>query len=248
MILLFTDYGLEGPYVGQLKAVAATLAPTVPVHDLMHDAPRFNPRASAYLLAALLPHLPQGAAVAAVVDPGVGGPREAVVAEVAGRHFIAPGNGLLDMLLRHHGGALWRLDWRPGPLSASFHGRDLFVPAACQLALGAELGSDLEANQSDASLFPGADWPDDVAEVIYVDGFGNAVTGLRASRAGAAEAEVETPDGWRRLKRVTTFSDVPEGKPLYYENSIGLMEVAVNQGSAAEALEIGIGSRLRLVS
>lgn len=248
MILLFTDYGYDGPYVGQLKATAAALAPNVPVIDLMHDAPHFNPMACAYLLAALVKRLPEGAVVAGVVDPGVGGLRDAVVAEIKGRFLVGPGNGLFDISLRQGQGRLWRLDWRPGLLSATFHGRDLFVPAACHLARGARLAEDLEATELDVLLTSGAEWPDDLPQVIYVDGFGNAATGLRANRAGSAQAEIETPDGWRRLKRANTFSDLPPGQPLYYENSIGLMEVAVNQGNAAQELGIGIGSRLRLVS
>ena len=95
MILLFTDFGLEGPYVGQMKAVLHREAPGVPVVDLMHDAPAFDPRAAAYLLAALAPEMPPDFIVLAVVDPGVGGARRPLTVAAGGRWYVGPDNGLL---------------------------------------------------------------------------------------------------------------------------------------------------------
>lgn len=243
-LFLFTDYGLDGPYVGQLKAAALAVAPGLPVIDLMHDAPRFNARASSYLLSALLPHLPPGACIAAVVDPGVGTSREAHIAQVDGRFIIAPGNGLLDIPVRHADMArLWRLDWRPDTMSASFHGRDLFVPAAARLAQGARPGEDLAATQLDVLLtYP--DWPDDLPEVIYVDGFGNCMTGLRAARFTGVAVQVAA----HRLTLRRTFADADIGEPLLYENSQGLLEIAVNQGRADEGLGLAVGSAVTLMA
>ena len=137
MILLFTDFGTEGPYVGQMKAVLQAAAGPVPVVDLMHDAPAARPKPAAYLLAALLPALPRDAVVLAVVDPGVGGPRDPLAARLDGRFLVGPDNGLFEPSAARAADAAWfRITWRPERLSASFHGRDLFAPVAARLAVG----------------------------------------------------------------------------------------------------------------
>ena len=106
-------------------------ASNVPVIDLLHDAPSFNVQASAHLLAALSMQIPPGSVTLAVVDPGVGGPRDAVALEADGNWYIGPDNGLLSVLaVRAKACTYWRITWRPEKLSASFHGRDLFAPVA----------------------------------------------------------------------------------------------------------------------
>lgn len=233
MLVLFTDFGVTGPYVGQVRAVLARLAPAVPVVDLMHDAPAFDPRASAYLLAALTDPFPDDAVFVCVVDPGVGSDRAPALAAAGGRRFVGPDNGLFEIVLRRAAPAvLHRIDWRPDRLSTSFHGRDLFAPVAARLALGKSVACSPTDRRH-------ADWPDDLAEVIYVDGYGNAMTGLRAATVPPA-AVIEVAG--RRLSRATTFSDMPEGKAFWYENSSGLVEFAVNRGNAAARLGIGIGT------
>ncbi len=230
MILLYTDFGYAGPYVGEMKAVLAGMAPGVPVVDLMHDAPVRDPRAAAYLLAALAPRMPAGAVVLAVVDPGVGGPRDPVMVEADGRWYVGPGNGLFEIVMRRaRSMRWWTIDWRPERLSASFHGRDLFAPVAALLARGERPAASPRA--ADLGRYP--EWPDDLAEVIYVDGFGNCMTGLRA--AGLAASGRLLLHG-RGIARAGTFADVPAGEALWYENSAGLVEIAVNQGRADELL------------
>ncbi|MHA1114521.1 MAG: SAM-dependent chlorinase/fluorinase, partial [Alphaproteobacteria bacterium] len=130
MIALFTDFGAAGPYTGQVKAVLAQDAPGVPVIDLIADAPACDPRAGAYLLAALAPEFPPGTVFLCVVDPGVGGPRAPLIVEADGRRFVGPDNGLFEIVTARHR----RIDWRPARLSTSFHGRDLFAPVAARLA------------------------------------------------------------------------------------------------------------------
>ena len=236
MIALFTDFGWQGPYVGQLKARLATLAPEVTTIDLMHDAPAFDPRASAYLLAALLPFLPPDAIVCAVVDPGVGGARPPLIATLDGRTLIGPGNGLFEIARRRATHAeMRRIADIPESLSASFHGRDLFAPVAAVIATGKAVKT-IPLEQP----LPGAEWPDMLAEVIYIDGYGNAITGLDGSRLGDAALLA----GGRRLRRARTFSDCLPGEPFWYVNSIGLVEIAVNRGSAADLLDLDIGSQV----
>lgn len=239
MIVLFTDFGLEGPYVGQVKAVLWREAPGVPVIDLFADAPAHRPREAAYLLAAYVDAFPSAAVFLCVVDPGVGGARPAVAAEIDGRWFVGPGNGLFEPLARR-AASLRGFAIQPPerPISASFHGRDLFAPVAGRLARGLDPAA---AGLRAAPLPRFPDWPDDLAAVTYVDRFGNLVTGLRASRL-PADAELELAG--RRLARARTFADVPEGAAFWYENANGLAEVAVNQGRADTAFGAGIGAPL----
>lgn len=250
-IFLFTDFGVSGFYVGQMHAAMLPYVPdgsTGPAIDLMHDAPAHNVKAASYLLAALIRQSPHDSIIVGVVDPGVGGNRPPVVIEVDGRVCIGPGNGLFEIaarqsstIARHH------LSWQPPSLSASFHGRDLFAPAAAQLAQAAD---DQAWRQSIATplppstVLPGSDWPDDLAEVIYLDGFGNAMSGIRAEKLPAG---LSVAINGRTIRKARTFSDVPKGEAFWYENSIGLIEVAVNQGRAAEKLGLDIGSAIGLV-
>ena len=136
-LFLFTDFGAADLYVGQVKAVLQREAGSVPVIDLLHEAPAFNVLASAHLLAALAAQLPPDSVTLAVVDPGVGGARDAVALNADGRWFIGPDNGLMSVLAaRAVRLAAWRITWRPAALSASFHGRDLFAPVAAAVTRG----------------------------------------------------------------------------------------------------------------
>jgi S-adenosyl-L-methionine hydrolase (adenosine-forming) len=131
MIVLFTDFGLHGPYTGQMKAVLHQMAPGIPIIDLFADAPVGNPKASAYLLAAYAAWFPARTVFLCVVDPGVGGTRPSIFLEADGRWYIGPGNGLFELIQRRaRETRSWDIDWKPKHLSASFHGRDLFAPVA----------------------------------------------------------------------------------------------------------------------
>src|SRR5260370_1409515 len=137
MIVLFTDFGLQGPYTGQMKAVLHQMAPGIPAIDLFADAPAGNPKAAAYLLAAYAQWFAAGTTFLCVVDPGVGGPRPPVMLEADGRWYVGPGNGLFELVERRATRARsFEIEWRPENLSPSFHGRDLFAPVAAMLARG----------------------------------------------------------------------------------------------------------------
>ncbi len=242
MILLFTDFGLAGPYHGQMKVVLAGDAPGVPVIDLIADAPRFDPRAAAYLLAALAspPAYPPAAVFCCVVDPQVGGARAALAMQADGCWYVGPDNGLLEIVRRRAAAArMWEITWRPARLSASFHGRDLFAPVAAVLARGRPPPGEILAAPPPA----GGDWPDDLAEVVYLDRFGNAMTGLRA--AGLA-ADARLRAAGRTLERARTFSEVPPGTGLWYENANGLAEIAVNGGRADAMLGLAVGTPVEI--
>ena len=240
MLVLFTDFGLSGPYTGQMKAVVHAAAPGVPVVDLFADAPRTNPRAAAYLLAAYFPALPEGSVFLCVVDPGVGGPRRALCVEAGGYRFVGPDNGLFEHVLRRTvGAACWEIVWRPSQLSAAFHGRDLFAPVAASIATGERPAAGPRFRPLGADELVRAGGPDDLAEVIYIDEFGNAITGIRASAMDPGEGLLV---GETFLPRAETFSSVSLGAGFCYENSNGLIEIAVNQGKADQVFGIGVGT------
>lgn len=241
MIVLFTDFGLNGPYVGQMKAVLLACAPSVPVVDLFADAPAFEPQFAAYLLAAYAGEFAEGTVFLCVVDPGVGSGRTPVIAEADGRRFVGPGNGLFEIVLRRATRrALRRIDWKPAHLSASFHGRDLFAPVAAMLATGRDVpATDVPFDDKR----PGADWPDDLDRIVYVDGYGNAMTGWRAS---ATTQSTRVRIGDRVIERARTFSDVKPGQAFWYGNANGLVEIAVNCGRASELLGLGVGASVAI--
>ena len=238
MIALCTDFGLAGPYTGQVKAVLARLAPRVPVVDLFADLPAFAPQLSAYLLAAYALRLEAGDVVLAVVDPGVGSARRALMVEADGRWLTGPDNGLFEPILRRaKAWRAWPIEVPEQGIAATFHGRDVFAPAAARLALGrTPQGPAIEPMR-----FPG--WPDDLPAIAYVDHYGNAMTGLRAASL-AADAMLEVAG--QRLARRRIFADVPAGAALWYENANGLAEIAVNSGSAAATFGLAPGSPVRV--
>ncbi|MBM3546337.1 MAG: SAM-dependent chlorinase/fluorinase [Alphaproteobacteria bacterium] len=238
MIVLFTDFGLTGPYVGQMKAVLSREAPGLPIIDLFADAPVFDARRSAYLLAAYAREFPPPTVFLAIVDPGVGSERRAIVVEADGRRYVGPDNGLFELAWRRASRRrAFAITWQPKRLSASFHGRDLFAPVAARLAAGSLVPM---AAIEDLASKPRS-WPDDLAEIVYVDHYGNAMTGLRASRVDA-EAIIEAAG--RRLARQRTFSDAAPGEAFWYENANGLVEISVNRGRADRDLGLSVGSPL----
>jgi len=242
VIVLFTDFGLDGPYTGQMKAVLAQMAPGIAVIDLFADAPVANPKASAYLLAAYASWFPAKTVFLCVVDPGVGGTRPAIIIEAHGSWYVGPGNGLFELVQRRAGNAQgFDIDWQPAHLSPSFHGRDLFAPVAAMLARGEPLPSRPRKDNDDRR----PDWPDDLAEIIYVDHFGNAMTGLRAAMLSE---DAKLAVAGQALERAKTFSDLPRGRAFWYENANGLAEIAVNLGRADHALGLAIGSPIMIAS
>ena len=233
-IFLFTDFGSTDLYVGQVKAVLQVEVPAVPVIDLLHDVPPFDVVSGAHLLAALARRFPTGAITVAVVDPGVGSARAAVALLADGRWYVGPDNGLLSVVAaRASSSSAYVIDWTPQPASVSFHGRDVFAPAAARIARGAVYLSGRTAHRLAVDLGGG-----DLARVIYVDHYGNVMTGMRAQSIDPA-ARVNV-DG-RAVEHARVFSSVPADELFWYENSLGLVEIAANGASAASLLGIAVG-------
>lgn len=241
MLVLFTDYGWHDPYVGQVKGLLAHHAPGVPVIDLLHAVPDFNAHAGAHLLHALSAPFPVGAVFICVVDPGVGGPREAVVVEADSRWFVGPDNGLLSIVTaRAEKVRVWRIQWRPEGLSDTFHGRDLFAPVAARIAAGEFPHTWLSSKEVLNIQFDAAELP----RILYIDHYGNAWTGIRGGLADPAATTIDLKGNilpWRKV-----FSDAAKGEAFWYVNSAGLIEIAANRASAAQLLGLAVGDVVRL--
>jgi hypothetical protein len=261
-ITFLSDYGYEDEFAGVCRAVISQIAPEAPLIDLTHGIARQDVRQGAIALANALPMCPPGVHLA-VVDPGVGSARRAVaVAAGESRFLVGPDNGLLSRALDRLGGAteaveLSRSPFRLEPLSATFHGRDLFAPVAAHLALGAtlpEAGEPIDPASLAALELPvpeiGAD--EVVAHAIHQDGFGNVTLNLDASmltggplRPGE-RLEVRAPDGRFEALWARTFADVEPADVLLFEDSSGALAIAVSGGSAAGLLNLSSDSEVRL--
>jgi S-adenosylmethionine hydrolase len=238
VIVLFTDFGLRDPYVGQIKARLADAAPGQLVVDLLHEVPDFNPHAGAHLLAAFASGFPPGSVFLAIVDPGVGTPRDAVVVLAGGRWFVGPDNGLLSIgAARNAETRYWRITWNPDVMSTTFHGRDLFAPIAADIARG-EFPADKLNQMERLNVEFDAD---DLSRVIYIDHFGNAWTGVR----GVPE-DAHVSAAGERFRHSESYGFVSKGEGFWFINSVGLLELAVNRGSAASAYGLKVGDPVQV--
>ncbi|MEZ5824148.1 MAG: SAM-dependent chlorinase/fluorinase [Geminicoccaceae bacterium] len=237
MILVATDFGLEGSYTGEIMGVLAR-AIDVPSVMLIADLPPFRPRLAAYHLAALFERTEAGDVLVGVVDPGVGSERLPLAVEVDGRWLVGPDNGLFEPIMRRASTvACHAITWRPEQLSTSFHGRDLFAPFAIRLARGQRDGL-RPADPLDCSA-----WPDDLAAIVHIDRYGNLLTGLRARCLAGIES---FHAAGRRIERARTFAERAEGELFFYENSAGLIEIAANCAHAASITGLSVGDAITL--
>jgi hypothetical protein len=263
VVTLLTDYGITDEFAGVLHGVIARLCPDARVINLTHGVVRHDIRGGAAVLAQSLPYMPVGVHLA-VVDPTVGGDRRAVALRVAdGRILVGPDNGLLWPAAELGGGVeeaaeISRSPWRLEPVSATFHGRDIFAPVTAQLAAGApleEAGEPLDPGLLVRLETPRA-WTEAgalVATVNNADRFGNLQLGagwddIAGIGVGLGDLlQVRLPSG--ELHPATfarTFSDVPEGKLILFQDSAAKLALGFNQGSAAIRLGLRPGDQLRI--
>ena len=262
-ISFLSDYGLSDEFVGVVHGVIAGICPEARVIDLGHGIPRHDVQAGALALVRALPYVPAGVHLA-VVDPEVGARRRAIALRTADedRFLVGPDNGLLIPAAERFGGVAEAVEissspWRLEPVSATFHGRDVFAPVAARLACGAPLASAGEPVESGELVVlvrsePRQEEDALVVHVVGTDTFGNATldaahddlmgSGLRLGDAVAARA------GGRRVRGVVarTFSDVGSGDLLVYEDAGGALALAVNGGDAAALLGLRAGDEVRL--
>ena len=252
IVTLLTDYGREDEFVGVCHGVIARVAPEVRVMDITHGIPRHGVREGALALRNALPYTPVGVHVA-VVDPQVGTERRAVALRCADeRLLVGPDNGLLSLGWEVCGGVVEAVDisrspFRLEPVSATFHGRDLFSPVGARLAAGAtlaEAGDSLDADELERLELPRVRVMDHtaVAHALVIDGFGNVALNLTHEHLMAMgitigdAVEVTTGEEMAAATYVHTFADVASGEMLLYEDAWGFLALAVNRGHAAAML------------
>lgn len=246
MIFFLSDFGTTDVYAGVVEAVIADIAPSARVIALTHGVPPQDLRHGSFQLFAAAPHLPAGSIVLAVVDPGVGSERRAIVVEGERHVWVAPDNGLLEAALTidrpRRALAIVDRRYRLERVSTTFHGRDVFGPAAAHLALGVDpsaLGPPVPLDQL-VSL--GVAPADARGEVWTFDRYGNAITTIRSPAEPPRAVRVKD----RELPYATHYAEVAPGQALALPGSSGLVELSVRDGSAREALDLEAGARVSL--
>lgn len=238
MILLFTDFGSADVYIGQIKLALAIHTSDTYVVDLLHEVPNFDVRAGAHLLAALHERIPESSVTMAIVDPGVGSVRQPLVVMADGRWYVGPDNGLLSVVLsRARDYQIWQIHRFNSEISNSFHGRDLFAPIAAMLDKKEWWADALIPISKLNVMFDSTE----LRQVIYIDHYGNAMTGIPAAAANSSNV---LRVGSHSLRYARVFSDAAEGESFWYPNSIGLVEIAMNCGHAAQELMINVGDEV----
>jgi S-adenosylmethionine hydrolase len=244
IITLLTDFGTRDSYVAEVKGVLLTRAPGATLVDVTHEIPPGDVLAAQYVLERTWPRFPAGTVHLAVVDPGVGSERRALAAVTEGHGFIAPDNGLLTPMLD---GATVVVLHEPADAAPTFHGRDLFAPAAAALALGAAvetLGPAVSDPVRRSPPKPAEREGAMIGHVVYVDRFGTLVTNLPGEAAAKARVVWIGAHTLGPVRR--SFSDVPSGTPLALVGSGGALEIAVRNGSAAATLAAQVGTEVRI--
>jgi len=254
LVALYTDFGINDPYVGQLKGAVKTINPTAELIDLSHDSSVFDVSAASYLLAKSARTLPSGTVVVAVVDPGVGSERAALAVRTAtGRIYVGPDNGLLTEVLAREGLTEARLIenkdlFLPGEASSTFHGRDIFAPVAAHLAAGKSLdtvGPKAEKifrlPRNTATVMP------NLAKglVVFVDHYGNILTNIPGSELAKLKSgqllNLTIKGKPVPVPFLRTYAEAPDDRPFALVNSDGEFEIAIAKGNAAKKLGVGPG-------
>jgi S-adenosyl-L-methionine hydrolase (adenosine-forming) len=231
IITLLTDFGHLDPYVGIMKGVILGICPHARLVDLTHEVAPYQIAQAAFHLQQSWPYFPERSIHLVVIDPGVGTLRRPILVEAANRFFIGPDNGVFSLLdptevreISTH-----------NPASTTFHGRDIFAPAAARLAAGAaprDLGP-LVATPTRPNR-------NTVATVLHIDRFGNIITSLRPAPNMQIQAGPHTI-----TRHATTYADAPPGEPVLIQGSSGYLEIALNQSSAASLLGLQVGDPLQ---
>jgi S-adenosyl-L-methionine hydrolase (adenosine-forming) len=260
MICFLSDFGLADDFVGTCKGVMLKISPGAQILDLTHQVPNFAIEAGAEILQHATRYMPGEAVYLAVVDPGVGTDRREIALETSsGAVMVGPDNGLLIPAAEALGGVssaveLTNEEYKIHPVSNTFHGRDVFSPAAAHLASGValpELGKEIPLD-SLAQLAIEEDVVRDgdiTARVIDIDRFGNARLSVREESSGLRygdEMKLDIGDGDMSVRYVATFGAAGAGELILVPDSHWRLSVSINKGSAAHALSLSVGTKVRL--
>lgn len=257
IITLTTDFGLKDPYVAEMKAVILSINPKAIIVDITHEIEKFDVRTGAYVLASAAPYFPKGTIHVAVVDPGVGTKRHPILIQTEKAFYIGPDNGVLALAAKNQGiKHIYKIKNRKlmmPKISNTFHGRDIFAPAAAHLTRGtqpSEFGPEIrkivtpkfaKVVQRDGAFF---------GEVLHVDDFGNVITNFREKELKALRIRdivcLEVEGANLNLKLCKAYAEVEAQKPLAIIGSHNFLEISINQGNAAKTFKIEVGDKVKL--
>ncbi len=255
IITLTSDFGLKDPYVAEMKAVILRISPDARIIDISHAIPKFDVRIGAFMLASAASYFPDGTINVAVVDPSVGTKRRALIIKTKRHFYVGPDNGLLMLAAEKDGIKQVRAIENPQfmlrKVSSTFHGRDVFAPAAAHLASGAHLRQfGPEVKDHIAPLFIKPTLGTDKTlkgEVLHIDDFGNVITNITSSDLGksgirlAKLLEIHLKGTLLRLGLCKTYGETPLKSTLALVGSHDLLEISVNQGSASRRFKVKVG-------
>lgn len=261
IITLLTDFGTEDTYVGVMKGVITSICPSAQVIDLTHQVPPQDIATGAFLLDVSVDYFPEGTIHVAVVDPGVGTARKPVALRTAKAFFVGPDNGIFTLVLQRQkllqAICLDNPRYHLSTVSSTFHGRDIFAPVAAHIACGVsveELGTPIHRLQRLPLPRIRVDWEGIRATIVHIDRFGNAISNLSRAeyeawriRWDVKEPAVQVAASNTTLPIVSTYGDVPRGKPVALFGSSERLEIAVNGGSAARELALRRGDTIKVL-
>ena len=257
IITLTTDFGLKDPYVAEMKAAILSICSDAVIIDISHEIEKFNIRMGAYVLASAATYFPRGTVHVAVIDPGVGTKRRSLLIQTKRGFFIGPDNGVLVLAAERQG--ITRIfeitdkKFMLSRVSRTFHGRDVFAPAAANLAKGilpAEFGLEISQTKKIGVAKVKRVRRALVGEVLHVDGFGNIISNVSEEKIAdlkiKGSVNVGLPSSRMKLNFGKTYAEAKPEEALALIGSHGYVEIAVNQGNAAEKFKTKPGDTIRL--
>jgi len=256
MITLTSDFGLKDPYVAEMKGVILTINPDATLIDITHDIEKFNIRKAAFTLASVSPYFPDGTVHLAVVDPGVGTQRRAILIQTKKGFFVGPDNGILILAAQNQGiehvYQLTNKKFMMPKVSSTFHGRDIFAPAAAHLKMGVEpleFGPDVK--DPIVPLFAQVKYGKGflTGEVLDVDGFGNIITNINEKHVVCERGKtisIELTNAPIKLAFRKTYAQAKGKQPILLIGSHGFLEIALNQASAAGKFHAKVGDKIKV--
>jgi len=254
IISLLSDFGHKDPYVAEMKAVILSIAPQARIVDITHEIEKFNIRMGAYVLASATPYFPPNTIHVAVVDPGVGTKRRSIIAETRRSLYVGPDNGLLMLAAyKEHITNVYQIDnpkYMLSKVSKTFHGRDIFAPAAAHLAQGnkpSDFGPAIQDYILPEFAKPHARNGELLGEVLHIDDFGNIISNITLEDLEKMEFHEGTSFLVRlggktlNIRFCSAYGEVPAGTPLALIGSSNFLEVADNQGNASRIFKAKVG-------
>ena len=256
LIVLMTDFGTKDTYVAEMKAAIWAIAPEAKILDLTHQIEPQNVKQAAFMLSASFERFPEGSVFVSVVDPSVGTKRQMLAARAANRYFVGPDNGSFAFLNDIHEAEIRKIEnseYFAKSVSSTFHGRDIFSRAAAYLAKGvpiSDFGPRIDDFIKPEFSLPRYEDGKLMGEIVYIDDFGNAVTNITKKdfeKLGISVGSIlslQIKPKEFKIRLCNTYGEVPKGEKLTLFGSDDFFEISINQGNAAETLNLRVGDKV----